>query len=164
MLSPVILLNWFDYNHEINNRLLDLAANLTSAQWHAHQAFGRQTSLHETLFHVLTVEEEWLSLCESRTPRFGFRSVGSYPDVASLRAYSDQVYEQYHPYLESLDDDRLTARIAAMLPDNREHSVMVWQLLSHLLYHSAYHRSEIAMMLTGFEQSPGPIDFFGFRW
>src|SRR5690606_16365618 len=100
----------------------------------------------------------------SGVANFAFRSLADYPDVVSLRTYSDQVYEQYQPYFGSLNDDRLTIRIFAMLPDNREHSVMAWQLLSHMLYHSAYHRSELAAMLTGFEQSPGSVDFIGFRW
>lgn len=164
MLSQILLLNWFDYNHETNNRLLELAAKVTPEQWDMPQDFGRCTSLHETLFHVLSVEEEWLELCESGTPNFGFRSLDDYPDAASLQTYSDQVYDQYRPYLESLNDEQLIAKIFALLPDNRERSVMVWQLLSHMLYHSAYHRSEIASMLTNFGQSPGPIDFFGFRW
>lgn len=164
MLSQVMLHHWFDYNHEINNRLLGLAANTTPEQWNAPQNFGRQTSLHETLFHVLSVEEEWLSLCEQGKPKFGIRLLKDFPHAVSLQAYSDQVYERCLPYIERLDDNLLTHRIFALMPDNREHSVMVWQLLSHMLYHSAYHRSEIAAMLTGFNQSPGPIDFFGFRW
>jgi uncharacterized damage-inducible protein DinB len=164
MLGKVMLLTWFDYNHEINNRLLGGTAHITPEQWEAPQTFGRCTSLHETLFHVLSVEEEWLELCESGRPNFAFRSIEDYPDVVSLRAYSDQVYTRYYAYFESLSEDQLTARIFALLPDNKEHSVMVWQLLSHMLYHSAYHRSEIASMLTRFDQSPGPIDFFGFRW
>lgn len=164
MLSQILLLNWFDYNHETNNRLLERAAKITPEQWDMPQDFGRCTNLHETLFHVLSVEEEWLELCERETPNFGFRSLDDYPDAASLQTYSDQVYDQYRPYLESLNDEQLIAKIFALLPDNRERSVMVWQLLSHMLYHSAYHRSEIASMLTNFGQSPGPIDFFGFRW
>jgi uncharacterized damage-inducible protein DinB len=164
MLSQILVLNWFDYNHEINNRLLELAAKVTPKQWDMPHNFGRCTSLRETLFHVLSVEEEWLALCETGTPDFGFRSLDDYPDAASLQTYSDQVYRHYFPYIESLNDQSLTARITAMLPDNREHSIMVWQLLSHMLYHSAYHRSEIASMLTSFGQSPGAIDFFGFRW
>jgi uncharacterized damage-inducible protein DinB len=35
----------------------------------------------------------------------------------------------------------------------------VWQILVHILYHSAQHRSEMAEMLTRYGQSPGDLDF-----
>lgn len=110
------------------------------------------------------MEEEWLNLCEQGVPNFGFRKQNDFPDIDSLRNFSDQVYAVGSAYLKAIPADGLTARIQALLPDGNEHSVMIWQLLSHMLYHSAYHRSEIAIMLTNFGQSPGAIDFFGFRW
>src|SRR6476619_491385 len=106
MLAPTMLLTMFQYGHDTNNRLLDKAAQVTPEQWDARQE-ADQRSLHETLFHVITVEEEYLSLCQHRQPIWNSQPFERYPDVASLRALSDQVHANYPPYLESLTDAQL---------------------------------------------------------
>jgi len=159
MLSKVMILKMFDYSHHINTRLLDLAAKLTPEQWDEPQDIGRRSSLHETLFHVLIVEEEWLYLCEHEVTRFAFRQIENYPDVAALRAFSDETYTIMQSYLEGLDEAALTTTVTGRPPGDQVRTYTVWYLLLHTLFHSAQHRSEAAEMLTRCGQSPGFIDF-----
>ncbi len=161
MLSTTMLVTMFQYDHDTNNRLIDLAAKVTPKQWDAPQEAG-QRSLHQTLFHLLAVEEEYLSLCQNRQPIWASRRFANYPDPAALRVLSDHSYTTYLPYLERLTDEQLTSRITAMMPSERVESVMIWHMLVHMLYHSAQHRSECAFMLTRYGHSPGFIDFYGF--
>jgi len=161
MLAPTMLLMMFQYSHDTNKRLLDKAANVTPDQWDARQE-ADQRSLHETLFHIVTVEEEYLSLCQHGQPIWNSRPFKDFPDVASLHTFSDQVYYTYLPYLESLTDEKLTSRIFATMPHGVDQSVLLWHLLIHMLYHSAQHRSEAASILTRYNQSPWFIDFFGY--
>ena len=164
MHSKDMLLKMFDFNHHINTRLLRLAANLTPEQWDAPQDIGRCTSLRETLFHVLTVEEEWFYFCEHGITHFGFRSLADFPDVVSLHTFSDQNYDRMRTYLESLDENKLTSTVRGRLPGDNEHTLTVWYILTHVLFHSAQHRSEIAVMLTRYGHSPSFIDFMGYDW
>jgi uncharacterized damage-inducible protein DinB len=161
MLAPNMILTMFQYGHDTNNRLLDKAAQVTPEQWDARQE-ADQRSLHETLFHILAVEEEYLALCQHGQPIWNSRSFADYPDAASLRTFSNQVYTTYLPYLESLSDAQLTAKATAVMPHGVVQSVMIWHLLVHMLYHSAQHRSESASILTRQGQSPSFIDFFGY--
>lgn len=84
MLTQHMFLKLYTYNHMTNLRLLDLAARVTPDQWSQTWQFG-QRSLHETLFHLLTVEEEWFQFCQRGTPNWNYRRIGDYPDAESLR-------------------------------------------------------------------------------
>ncbi|MGI8587727.1 MAG: DinB family protein [Chloroflexia bacterium] len=161
MIGPVLLQTMWEYNHRINTRLLDLAVTVPAAEWDAYVDYVPY-SLHETLFHLLAVEEEWLTLCQEGRPRFEFHSMAAYPDVAALRALGDQVYAAGQAYLARLDDTGLAATVSGRLPDGGEHTVVIWRVLIHTLYHSAYHRSEAAVLLTRYGHSPGDIEFYGF--
>jgi uncharacterized damage-inducible protein DinB len=151
----------FRYNHDINAGLLELSARLTPEQWNAPQDAG-QRSLHQTLFHILAVEEEYLSLIQNGLPIWETQMFDSFPDPASLARFNEQLYTTYLPLFESLTEERLTSKITCMMPSGRVETVMVWHILIHMLYHSAQHRSECAFRLTQFGQSPGFIDFYGY--
>ncbi|MEO8393615.1 MAG: DinB family protein, partial [Chloroflexota bacterium] len=86
MLAPTMLLTMFQYNHDINTHLINKAAEVTPEQWDAGQE-ADQRSLHETLFHILAVEEEWLFFCQTtQPPVWGWRPFSDYPDVPSLNS------------------------------------------------------------------------------
>lgn len=161
MLAPTILLTMFQFDYTKNNQLLALAAHVTPQQWSEPQPAG-QRSLHETLFHILSVCEEYLSYCHTGQADWAMRAIEDYPDAASLQQFSDQLYAAYLPYLEQLTDQQLTTHMTAVMSHGVTQSVRVWQLLLHMLYHSAQHRSEAASILTRYDHSPGFIDFFGF--
>jgi uncharacterized damage-inducible protein DinB len=161
MLTRTLLLTMFQYSYDTNVRLLGLAANVSPEEWDAPQEMG-QRSLHETLFHLLAVEEEWLYLCAHGVSAWRQRVFAAYPDAASLRALADETYQSYRPYLERLTDDDLRTRITAIMPDGDTRTAPVWPMLAHMLYHSAQHRSECAFMLTRCGFSPGSIDFYGY--
>ena len=157
-----MLLTMFQYGHDTNNRLLNKAEEATPEQWDARQE-ADQRSLHETLFHIFMVEDEWLDFCQHKAPPvWESRPFERYPDVPSLRALNDQIFTTYSPYVEALTEDQLTSRVFATMPHGVDQSVLLWHLLVHMLYHSAQHRSEAASILTRYHQSPWFIDFFGY--
>lgn len=161
MLGSKIILTMFQYDHHIDHRLIELAMQVKPAEWDAPNDAG-QRSLHETLFHLLVVGEEYLSLCLLGQPIWESRLFEDYPDAASLRVLNDSIHETYLPLLEQCTDDQLEGRVTALMPSGRVESIMLWHLLLHALYHSAQHRSECASMLTKYGYSPGYIDFYGF--
>jgi uncharacterized damage-inducible protein DinB len=164
MYAKSLLLTMFEFNHSINTRLLGIAAELPPEQWDASQTVGRATSLHETLFHIVTVEEEWRLLCETGgTHYWDFRSEADYPDAPSLIALADQEYEAVRAYLTRIPDEGVTTPITGVMPHQVIKTAPVWHFLTHSLFHSAQHRSEVAVMLTAFGHSPSFIDFLGFN-
>ncbi len=74
----------------------------------------------------------------------------AFPDVATLvRAWhADEA--KMRAWLDKIDDTDLST------PAFRD--VQVWMCLAHVLNHSTQHRSEAAMILTHWGQSPGELD------
>jgi uncharacterized damage-inducible protein DinB len=164
MHSKSLLLTMFDFNHSINTRLLGIAAELPPEQWDAPQTIGRASSLHETFFHIITVEEEWRLFCETGGKDYwGFRPEADFPDAASLIALADQEYEAVRAYLTRIPDEGVMAPVTGILPHGVTKTAPAWHFLTHSLFHSAQHRSETAIMLTAFGHSPSFIDFLGFN-
>lgn len=165
MLSKTMFLTMFEFNYVTNKRLLTAATVLTPEQWSTPLDAG-QRGLHETLFHLLTVEEEWLYLCRNNLSRFRYRRIEDYPDAASLHDFSDQDYRVTCDYLAGVDDDLLISTVTGIMPppEYEIRTFPIWQILTHVLYHSAQHRSEAALMLTRFGHSPGFVDFIGHVW
>lgn len=164
MQGKALLLTMFDFNHSINTRLLDIAAELPLEQWDAPQTIGRATSLHETYFHIVTVEEEWRIFCETGGKHcWGFRPEADFPDAASLKALADQEYEALRAYLGGMPDEGVLSPVTGILPHGVVRTAPAWHFLTHSLFHSAQHRSEVAIMLTAFGHSPSFIDFLGFN-
>lgn len=161
MLANTMLRTMHQYNYDINARLLDLAELVTPEQWDAPQQAG-QRSLHETLHHIVAVEEEYLVLCTTGEPIWDSRPIADYPDVASLRALNERNYATWRPWIEALTDAELARRDTYLMSHGVDMEAPIWALLLHMLYHSAQHRSESAFMLTCYGHSPSFIDFFGY--
>lgn len=161
MLANTMVRTMHQYTYDIIARLLDLAELVSPEQWDAPQQAG-QRSLHETLHHIIVVEEEYFVLCTTGGPIWDSRPISDYPDVASLRALNEQTYARYHPWLESLSEEELSARATYLMSHGVEMEAPIWALLQHMFFHSAQHRSEAAFMLTCYGHSPSFIDFFGY--
>lgn len=161
MLSKTMLLTIHDFNFNTNVRLLGLAERVTLDQWDAPQE-ARQRSLHETLFHFIAVEEEYLHLCTTGESIWGKCDFADFPDVASLQTKNRANHVKFRPWVEALDDEQLTLMRTYLMPHGVYQKSAVWPLLLHMYFHSAQHRSECAFMLTRYGHSPGFIDFFGY--
>ncbi len=57
-----------------------------------------------------------------------------------------------------LSDDDAARHLATTGPDGSEFGFPLWQMMQHVANHNTQHRSEIAIMLTEFDCSPGDVD------
>ncbi|HMB21910.1 MAG TPA: DinB family protein, partial [Anaerolineales bacterium] len=65
-------------------------------------------------------------------------------------------------YLDTLSEEILNSTIRYVIPGARRTRV-VWHILMDLILHAAQHRSEAAILLTSYGQSPGDFDFIMFQ-
>lgn len=161
MLGKTMLLRMYEYDHQINSLLLDCAAKVTPEQWDAPHEYG-QGSLHQIMYHLLRVEQGWLYLCQHHERIKDRPSIEALPTVESLRAYSEEIYATTRVFLEGLSEEDIASSFTIREPDGEEDTAVMWHILTHVLYHSAQHRSEIAALLTSYDQSPGDLDFLYF--
>jgi uncharacterized damage-inducible protein DinB len=62
-------------------------------------------------------------------------------------------------YLASLTDDDLTDLVRYTVDTGQKRERLLWHCLWHVVNHGMQHRSEAAAILTGYNHSPGDLDF-----
>jgi uncharacterized damage-inducible protein DinB len=158
MLGKEMLTTMFAYNSARNERILDCAARLTDAQLDAPTGYGHG-SIRKTLWHMLIVEYGWRSFLLGVDARKLPPPVPPTGSVAEFQAFRRDESERARAYVADLDEEGLVAPTGFMIPGASGGALVVWQILMHILTHSAQHRSELALWLTQHGQSPGDIDF-----
>ncbi len=159
MLGKEMLATMFDYNAAMNVRLLDFAAKVPDEQLDAPSGYS-VGSLRQTLWHTVIVEAGWGRFCRSiEVDRTQPPPIAPTDTIAIFQAFQTEESGQMRAFLAGLSDDDFAATLTQKSSDGSERSFIRWQVLTHILYHSAQHRSEIAEMLTRCGQSPGDTDF-----
>lgn len=158
MLGTTMLTTMFDYNAAMNARLLDFAAHLSDEQLDAPTGYNIY-SLRQTLWHTLIVEYAWRSQCEGVDTRALPPPIEPTETVAAFRAFQQEEAVRARALLAGASEDDLAGTVTLKRPDGSERLLARWQILVHILYHSAQHRSEMAEMLTRAGHSPGDLDF-----
>jgi uncharacterized damage-inducible protein DinB len=70
-----------------------------------------------------------------------------------------EVESNTHLYITRCSEENLIGPLTYINSQNAKKSYPLWQLMLHQVNHATQHRSEIALILTAFNQSPGGIDF-----
>jgi uncharacterized damage-inducible protein DinB len=148
----------YEYNYWANARIMQAAARVNPQQFLAptSHSFG---SLRDTLVHVMDAEWSWRELLQNNA--FGPElDQAAFPDFESLRTRWDENEMAMRDYLDSLGDDDLGRVVRYPVKElNLVRERVLWHCLVHVVNHGTQHRSEAAAILTGYEQSPGDIDF-----
>lgn len=147
----------YEYNYWANRRILDTAEKVTPAQLIAPTSFS-YGSLHGTLVHTLDAEWGWRLLLQGEQSD-PLLTPADFPTLASLRVRWEEDERATWGYLDSLSDDDLTGVIRYPIDGGAMRERVLWHCLYHVVNHGMQHRSEAAVMLTDYGQSPGDIDF-----
>jgi len=162
MLGKEMLTTMFDYNAVMNVRLLDFAAKVLDEQLDAPSGYS-VGSLRQTLWHTLIVEAGWGRFCRGiEVDRTKPPPIEPTAAIVAFQAFHSQESAQLRSYLDGVSDADFTAMLTSKRPDGTESVFIRWNVLVHILYHSAQHRSEAAELLTRYGQSPGDTDFIFF--
>jgi uncharacterized damage-inducible protein DinB len=151
----------FAYSRHTTERLLDKAALLDAADYHAHPGFGHG-SIHALFFHMLDTLRAWrLGLITGqRQPRLQPESIESLP---TLRAALAEENEAWQALVAGLSDEEIDGALALPPAGSQRASVIDWRTLQHLLFHNMQHHTELAHLLTLKGQSPGDLDFIFYQ-
>lgn len=151
------LLELVDYHYWATHKILERANRLSPRQL-AQPVLESHKSLRNILFHMLRTENVWRLLCEAGEVAAPIQNheLIMLPDIrarwreeeTALRAYVAQLTEA-----ELTEPRPLRDQQGDTIHETR------WHMLMHLLLHSAQHRSEAALLLTRYNQSPGDLDF-----
>jgi len=129
------------YNHWANEKLINW---LKSKPAHLQeQAVASSFSgIKQTLYHILQVQEFWLSSLLGVTPELTYGAVfmGKVEDL-----YADILEQsaQFVQHLQSLDDEELAENCYVNIPFVGEVNRPVFEIVQHTMNRSTYHRGQL---------------------
>jgi uncharacterized damage-inducible protein DinB len=142
-------------------QVYDAAAQLTPEQ-RAVQGHAGRGSIHDTLRHILEVQDRWLSVLEGTVTIAEAMQTSLDPetvaDLPTLRSRWEATNERAIAYLNDISADELNRELLIQTPWTPDKVVPLWTMLLHVLSEAGQHRSEVAAMLTEHGSSPGPLD------
>jgi uncharacterized damage-inducible protein DinB len=143
----------FDFSYAATRIILDAAKRVSNDQWTTEPPLHGSRSLQHILVHMLDTEQGWLeNLRTGHSNASPELDPAAFPNASALSAAWQTDEEVMRSWLATLDDETVNA--ASYIPH-----LKFWQCLVHVVNHGTQHRSEAAMILTNFGQSPGDLDF-----
>lgn len=161
----------YDYNDWADARILAACARVSPEQYAAPTSCGTgRGGLRPTMVHMLDNIWQWRitlqgyykePLADEAAYDATELHEDTLPTFAALQARWVVEQREMQAYLDTLTDETLNGTIRYVIPGHvRQH--IVWHLLVDATYHATQHRSEAAVLLTNYGQSPGDYDLIQF--
>jgi uncharacterized damage-inducible protein DinB len=158
--SLTMIQTLYRYGTWATGRILEEAAHLSTAEF-TQDAPGGSASVRDTLVHLVWGEDLWLARMRE-APSPVHPDPNDFPDLATIRSRWEDVDSAMIRFVNQLtvyDLDRYVSYVNS-LDETWEYPI--WQMLMHQANHATQHRSELAMMLTSYDYSPGWLDLMIF--
>jgi uncharacterized damage-inducible protein DinB len=153
-----VIRTMYAYNTWANARVLEAAARLPADVLQHTDAGAGFGSVHDTLAHILAAQwiflERWQGRFPTRLP-----DGADFAGLDALRARWDAVEAETQRFVARLSDDDAMRVVEYVNQQGERWAYPLWQQMLHQVNHATQHRSEAAMLLTRFGQSPGWLDF-----
>lgn len=150
----------YRYNDWANARVLRQAAQVAPEQYTA-AAPTPQGSLRGTLVHTLAAEVAWRRRWQGDSPT----ALLDEADLPTFADLYDRWVQEAHAlvrFIADLSDADLQRPVQYATTKGQPKQNVLWQMMAHVVNHGTQHRSEAAMLLTGYGYSPGDLDFIVF--
>ena len=158
----------YDYNDWADARILAVCARVSPEQYAAPTFIGTgHGGLRATMVHMLD------SMWQDRITLQGYYKdplaneaaydatelhEDAFPTFTALQERWPLEQQEMRAYLNTLTEETLNGTIRYVIPGVIRERV-VWQFLLAALLHDMQHRSEAAVLLTSYGQSPGDLEF-----
>jgi uncharacterized damage-inducible protein DinB len=151
----------WEYNYWANRRLLARADKLTEAQLSEKSPY-MWDSILGTMAHMLGAEWIWRQRTAEGVSPAAILDRDQFSTLAMLTKRWGEEEAAMRQYLVGLTDADLERVVDYQNTAGTPFSRPLWQILTHVVNHGTQHRSEVALSLTNFGQSPGDMDMIVF--
>ena len=151
----------YGYNEWANNRVLKAASGLGDEELMRPLAVSHG-SLGMDLLHQLGGQAGWLSTWQGGAPRIPLPTTESGRFLDNLADWLRRSDGAIREFIDLLDEAELGQPRIDRMPGGRERTMMLWDMMAHVVNHGTQHRSEAAMALTAMGRSPGDLDLLDF--
>ena len=161
----------YEFNDWADARILAACARVSLEQYAAPTTIGTgRGGLRATMVHLL--DSTW----QARIALQGFYKEpladeaaydatelheDAFPTLAALQERWMTEQREMRAYIDTLTEETLNSTIRYVIPGAVRERV-VWHILLDTVNHATQHRSEAAVLLTGYGQSPGDFEFTKF--
>jgi uncharacterized damage-inducible protein DinB len=118
-------------------------------------------SVHNTLVHIISAQWVWLNRWRG-VSLSAFLDPKTFPDLKSLRSRWKEIERETGRFVLACTDENLAQVVSYTNFRGEIHGYALWQEMLHQVNHATQHRSEVALILTGWNYSPGAMDFLVF--
>lgn len=143
-----------------NHRLQQACVTLAEADYHAPRPsfFG---SLHDTLVHILVVDQAYLSrMSQGARPAGGVREESAYPDRDGLFAAQLTCDRELLAFCNEMDVDSLNKVVRFTNNEGISNADPIAAVLTHLFVHQVHHRGQVHQLLSTSSAAPPQLDEF----
>ena len=154
----------YDYHRWANERLLDAAGKVDESELlrDAGIPFG---TVQGNMLHILGSQVSWLMRLTGETPELARIEPGLV--ISGLRQSFGWAHESFARYLGALTDEEIEGVIPFIEFEGespRDLERPLWEVLLSVGSHGMTHRSEVAIVLTRVNASPGQMDYSEYAW
>ncbi len=148
----------YNYNAWANNRVLDTCAQLTQEEFLRGQGSSTPNpSIRDTLVHTMGAQEIWLARWGGVSPTRTL-DPADFGTVALIQQYWEQLEAHTRAYVLRVEDPVLAETLHYTNTKGIPFAYPRWMMMVHQVNHATQHRSEIALLLTQLNHSPGDLD------
>jgi uncharacterized damage-inducible protein DinB len=155
-----ILLEQLQYNQWAVRQYIIVLHMLDSTQLDGNMN-SSFSSIHKTLGHMLWVEELWYERWQGHTVTKLFEP-NVIPSLEILESQFAEIHAKQIQLLENYPDGSENQWIRYINFQGETWKYNLYQLVQHLMFHSAYHRGQIATMLRQIGIDPPKTDYLIF--
>ena len=147
----------YEYNYWANGKILEAASKVTQEQFLASAEFPFG-GLRGTMLHVVDAEYGWRGFFVTKKFNEDLKP-DNFPTFESLEKKFREEEELMRAYLSGLKDEDIESHVIYTTETGAVQDRILWHCLHHVVNHGTQHRSEAAALLTGYNASPGDLDF-----
>ncbi len=160
MISLATFRELFDFNWWARDRQLAACAALTPEQL-LQPVGGSFASVRDTLAHLVAAEWLYLERWQGRSPT-AMPPAAEFPTLDSIRERWRGIEVLLRSVLAGLDDHQLARPITYTNIRKQTKTLLLWQMMYHLLNHQSYHRGQVTTQLRLLGAAPPAVDFYVF--
>jgi uncharacterized damage-inducible protein DinB len=116
---------------------------------------ARERSL-ELMSHILAAERVWLERLKQQPQSV---PVWPKPDLEQCEAEASELQRLWHEHLDLITAGDVAQSVSYKNSKGEAWTSTIWDILTHVVMHSAYHRGQIASHMRANGQTPAYTDF-----
>jgi len=109
----------------------------------------------------MSAQWTWLSRWKGMPPHT-MLDPHQFPNLAAIQTSWQNIERDTREFVATLGESDLARVIRYINMEDEEWAYPLWQQMIHQVNHAIQHRSEVAVILTEFDHSPGSLDLLYF--